>query len=104
LKHGIGLIVVDVVTARAANLHVELFDILEVKSARANWQSPTGLYAVAYRPVTLRKQPRLEVWPEPLALGEVLPVMPLWLTLDLAVPVELEASYWATCQSLRISA
>jgi Protein of unknown function (DUF4058) len=104
LRHGIGLIMVDVVTARTANLHVELFDILDVKSTRANWQSPTGLYAVAYRAVTVRKQPRLEVWPEPLKLGAVLPVMPLWLTLDLVVPVELEESYLATCQSLRVSA
>ena len=78
--------------------------MLQVKSARSNWQSPTGLNAVAYRPVTVRKQPRLEVWPESLKLGKVLPVLPLWLTLDLVVPVELEESYLATCQSLWISA
>ena len=64
----------------------------------------TGLYAVAYRAVTVRKTPRVEVWPESLALGQVLPVMPLWLTLDLCVPVRLEESYLATCNSLRISA
>ena len=29
LKHGIGVVIVDVVTARAANLHEELFDLLE---------------------------------------------------------------------------
>jgi Protein of unknown function (DUF4058) len=104
VRHGIGLIIVDVVTARTANLHAELFDVLEVKSARAHWQSPTGLYAVAYRPVTVRKRPRLEVWPEPLKLGAELPVLPLWLNLDLAVPVELEESYLVACRSLRISA
>jgi hypothetical protein len=104
LKHGIGVVIVDVVTARSANLHAELFDVLEVKSRRAVWESPTGLYAVAYRAVTVRKSPRVEVWPEPLALGQVLPVMPLWLSLDLCVPVRLEESYLATCRSLRISA
>ena len=104
LRHGIGVVIVDVVTARAANLHAELFDVLEVKGRRVAWASPTGLYAVAYRAVTVRKHPRLEAWPEPLALGQVLPIMPLWLALDLCVPVRLEESYLATCRSLRISA
>lgn len=104
LKHGIGLVIVDVVTARSANLHEELWKVLAVKSRRLAWESPTGLYAVAYRPVTLRKSPRVEVWAEPLALGKDLPVLPLWLTLDLCMPVRLEDSYLATCRSLRISA
>lgn len=104
LKRGIGLVIVDVVTSRTANLHEELLAVLEVTSRRAAWTSPTSLYAVAYRPVTVRKYPRLEAWPESLALGETLPVLPLWLTLDLCVPICLEESYLATCRSLRISA
>jgi hypothetical protein len=104
LKHGIGVVIVDVVTARLANLHAELFDTLEVKTRRAVWQSPTGLYAVAYRAVTARKAPRVEAWPESLTLGQTLPTMPLWLTLDLCIPVRLEDSYLATCRSLRIPA
>jgi hypothetical protein len=104
LQHGIGVVIVDVVTARSANLHAELFDVLDVKTRRATWQSPTSLYAVAYRAVTVRKKPRVEAWPERLALGERLPVMPLWLSLDLCVPVRLEESYRTTCRSLRIPA
>ena len=56
------------------------------------------------RAVTVRKAPRLEAWPEPLALREALPVMPLWQALEPCVPVRLEESYLATCRSLRISA
>jgi hypothetical protein len=104
LKHGRGLMVVDVVTARSANLHAELFEALEAKGRRAAWASPTGLYAVAYRAVTVRKAPRVEAWPEALTLGEALPVLPLWLAVDLYVPVRLEESYLATCRSLRIPA
>jgi hypothetical protein len=104
LQHGIGVVIVDVVTARSANLHMELFDVLEVKSRRAAWQSATGLYAVAYRPVTVRKNPRVEAWPEPLTLGKPLPTVPLWLALDLCVPLRLEESYLAACRSLRIPA
>jgi hypothetical protein len=104
LQHGIGVVIVDVVTSRKANLHAELFDVLNVKSRRAVWRSRTGLSAVGYRAVTVRKHPRIEVWPEPLALGKTLPIMPLWLALDLCIPVRLEESYLATCRSLRIPA
>lgn len=104
LQHGIAVVIVDIVTARTANLHAELFDTLGVKSRRAAWRSATGLYAVAYRTVTIRKAPRVEAWPEALALGKALPVLPLWLTLDFCVPVRLEESYDATCRSLRIPA
>jgi hypothetical protein len=104
LKHGIAVVIIDIVTARRANLHEELFATLGVKSRRPAWRSSSGLYAVAYRAVTVRKAPRVEAWPEPLTLGEALPVMPLWLSLDLCVPVRLEESYLTTCRSLRIPA
>jgi hypothetical protein len=104
LKQGIGLVIVDVVTARTANLHAEIFRTLELKDPGSAWESDTGLYAAAYRAVTLRKNPRLEVWSEALALGKTLPVMPLWLSLDLCVPLRLEDSYLAACRSLRIPA
>jgi hypothetical protein len=104
LKHGVNVVTVDVVTSRTANLHAELFEVLEVRPAGSAWKSATGLSAVAYRAVTLRKRPRVEVWPESLAIGKSLPDMPLWLTLDLCLPVRLEESYLATCRSLRIPA
>ena len=104
LKHGIAVVIVDIVTSWTANLHQALFETLEVKSRRATWRSPTGLYAVAYRAVPVRKAPRVEAWPESLTLGKLLPVIPLWLSLDLCVPLRLEDSYLATCSSLRISA
>lgn len=104
LQQGISVVVIDVVTSRAANLHRELFKALEVKSRYALWQSSSGLYAVAYRPVTTRRSPRIEVWAERLTLGKPLPLMPLWLTLDLSMPLRLEESYISTCRSLRIPA
>ena len=104
LRQGVGLVVIDVVTARTADLHAELFEVLEASAHPQGWKSPTGLYTVGYRPVTVRPEPWLEAWPEPLALGKPLPTMPLWLAPDLCVPVLLEESYLATCDSLRISA
>jgi hypothetical protein len=104
LKHGVGVIIVDVVTVRRANLHAELFETLEVKGRRTAWASPTGLYAVGYRALATAKGPRVEAWPEVLALDEALPALPLWLAPDLCVPVRLEESYLAACRSLRIPA
>jgi hypothetical protein len=104
LQHGIGLIIVDIVTARTANLHEELLENLEARGSVAAWASSTGLYAVAYRAVTVREAPHVEMWAEALTLGAALPVLPLWLAVDLCVPVRLEEGYLATCRSLRIPA
>jgi len=94
--------VIDVVTERSANLHAELVNLLELGS-RFAWQSPSGLYAVAYRTVLGAGQHRLEVWPERLAVGAALPTLPLWLDVDVCLPLRLEDSYLATCASLRIA-
>ena len=49
VEQGVSVIIVDVVTERAANLHVALADILGLAHHLA-WGSPSQLYAVAYRP------------------------------------------------------
>lgn len=100
LKQAVSVIIVDVVTERTANLHADLLDVLEV--TQAAWESSTQLYAVAYRPVPVQNQQRVEVWPEVLALGQGLPVMPLWLRSDLCLPLQLEETYATTCEGLRI--
>jgi hypothetical protein len=102
LRHGVSVVIVDVVTERSADLHAELVEALDAAVPEAAWQSPTGLYAVAYRPVPARDRPRVEAWPEALVLGRPLPVLPLWLTVDACVPLRLEESYVTTCTGLRI--
>src|SRR5262249_55005906 len=60
LHEGIGVMIVDVVTERRANLHVELLEIL--KSPATPAVSALGdLYAVAYRTVFAKESPRLEM-------------------------------------------
>jgi hypothetical protein len=39
---------------------------------------------------------------QPLSIGRPLPTLPLWLADDLAVPLDLEASYEETCRVLRL--
>jgi hypothetical protein len=103
LQKGISVVVVDTVTACSANLHDELCDLIDAADP-LRWPSPTGLSVVVYRATRLADDGgvRLDVWPYPLALGSPLPTVPLWLTYDLAVPLELEATYEAACRSLRV--
>lgn len=101
LQQGSSVVVVDVVTPRRANFHAEILQLLEIEGHDA-WQSPTDLYAVAYRASSTDDRRHLEAWPAPLAIGTALPRLPLWLGVDVCVPLELEASYLATCEDLRI--
>jgi hypothetical protein len=45
----------------------------------------------------------LEAWSQPLVVGQPLPVLPLWLSEELAVPLNQEASYEQTYRDLRIA-
>lgn len=101
LQRGVSVVVVDVVTERSANLHDELVNLLRLGDA-LRWSSASGLYALAYRTAAAEAEDRVEVWPEVLSVGQPLPTLPLWLEVDLAVPLNLEESYQTTCESLRI--
>jgi hypothetical protein len=58
---------------------------------------------VAYRVVARDGQTQVEAWPEPLALGKELPTLPLWIRVDLCLPLPLQQSYTAACRALRIT-
>lgn len=102
LVQGIGLIVIDIVTSRQANLHNEMLELLGHELA-AHLPSKTPLYAVAYRPLIRDQVEQVDVWPEVLALGHVLPTLPLALNADLCLPIDLEATYAAACQRRRLT-
>jgi hypothetical protein len=101
VQQGVGLLVVDVVTERAANLHDELLARLGTAGAVP---LHAELYTAAYRPVERDGQTALEIWQEPLAVGRALPTMPLWLRGGLCLPVELEATYERTRREQRVPA
>jgi len=105
LRHHVSVAVVDVVTTRQFNLYGELLEFIgQADPALAH--EPAPLYAAACRWRRLgespRLQPRLQTWAYTLAIGQPLPTLPLWLADNLAVPLELEASYEETCRILRI--
>lgn len=103
LQQDVSVVILDCVTDRLTNMHVELMDFLELGEEARN-AVPSELYTVAYRAVKEENgTPRLEMWPVALGVGEPLPTLPLWLSYTLAVPLDLEASYSAACESLRIA-
>jgi hypothetical protein len=101
LERGVSVVVIDTVTTRQANMHAAIADALEVPTL--DWESPSGLYAIAYRVASSRRQVRVEVWPKRLAIDAELPTLPLWIDLDLSLPLPLEPSYTTACHSLRIA-
>lgn len=101
LQDGINVMMVDVVTERHANLHAALLELLKLTLGTPD-QSPAELYAAVYRPSIGAAQSRVEVWAEQLAIGASLPTLPLWLSAELALPLNLEETYRAACAARRI--
>jgi hypothetical protein len=103
LRRDVCVSLVDVVTIRQFNLYADLLDLMDARDP-AFGTEPPYLYGVTIRS---RKRPRgrslVETWFHPIALGQALPSLPVWLDVDLNIQLELESSYEETCRFLRIS-
>lgn len=102
LRQQVSVAIVDVVTTRRFNLYGDLLELIGQTDPFLA-PEPPSLYAAACRWRREGVSPWLETWTHALAVGQPLPTLPLWLTDNLAVPLELEASYEDTCRTLRIA-
>jgi hypothetical protein len=93
--------IVDIVTTRQFNLYTELLGLLG-ESDPAFSPDHAPVYAVTCRGRKVGHKPRFETWAYPLIVGQKLPTLPVWLSEDQAVSLDLEASYEETCRVLRI--
>jgi len=100
LTRGIGLVVVDIVTSRLANLHNDIMGLLG-RGDRFLMPAATT-YAVAYRPSRQPTGDQIEIWPHALPLGHSLPTLPLALRNAGVVPLDLEESYSEARQRSRL--
>ncbi len=100
LRQGVSLVVIDVVTARKANLHRDLLDRLHPNHIELSPAS--GLYAATYHPICENQQVNLDIWFEIFGLGEALPTMPLWFDTNRCLPLLLQETYEQTCRSQQI--
>jgi hypothetical protein len=98
LQKGVGVMIVDVVTDRHANLHDDLMARLGAPAEAIDGH----LYATAYRPTGKNGAGELAIWKESLAVGSPLPTMPFWLLGGIYVPAALEETYDRTCHDLRL--
>jgi hypothetical protein len=94
LQDGIGLVIVDVVTSRHANLHNDLM----ARLGRPAEAMPGHLYATSYRPTGSNGDGELAIWRHTLGVGRQLPTVPLWLFGGICVPADLSTTYAATCK------
>jgi hypothetical protein len=108
LQQGVSVTVVDVVTVRQFNLYHDLLELVGQADPSLGAEPPP-VYAAACRwrcvesaVVGRRAAWRLQTWARPMAVGQPLPTLPLWLADDFAVPLELEATYEETCRVLRL--
>ena len=102
VRRGVAVSVVDVVTVPRFNLFSDLLELFGHSGA----SSAEPIYAAACRwrseDVGLRTARRFDTWENALRIGGTLPVLPLWLASDLAIPLDLELTYEETCRGLRI--
>ena len=100
LQQGIGLMLIDIVTNRQANLHNEVVSLLDAGEQFLLPMEP--LYAMAYRPVRREDTAEIEVWPATLAVGQPLPLLPLPLDKAIFMPLDLGATYTEACERSRL--
>jgi hypothetical protein len=99
LQKGVAVSVVDLVTVKHFNLYAELLAFIGHNDPTLGAEPP-HLYAASCRWLRKGKRTLLELWAHVLAVGQPLPTLPLWLTADLVVPLDLEQSYEQACRDL----
>jgi Protein of unknown function (DUF4058) len=102
LQKGVAVSIVDLVTVRQFNLYVELLTMIGHADPSLG-DPPPPLYAASCRWVRRGKRATLETWSHALAIGRPLPTLPLWLSEDRVVPLNLEQSYEQACSDLWIA-
>jgi Protein of unknown function (DUF4058) len=99
VQQGVGLIVVDIVTDRWADLHAELLRRL---NNSVSLPKSSDLWAAAYRPWQEAQKTDLQIWHHPLTLAASLPTLPFWLKGGPYIEIDLEATYTYTCREERL--
>jgi hypothetical protein len=106
VHQGVCVSIVDLVTVRNFNLYGEMLGLLDWPDPAFAQDAPS-VYAVTCRwrknGVAQATRTQFRSWAYPLTVGQPLPTLPLWLSDDLAVSLELEPSYEETCRVLRIA-
>jgi hypothetical protein len=101
LKQDICVSIVDVVSTIDFNLYADLLNLFESNDP-ALGDEPPPMYAVTVRMRYEGRRRMMDNWYHPLAIGQPLPTLPIWLKETWAISLDLESSYEETCRTLRI--
>ncbi len=102
LQERVCVSIVDLVTNRKFNLYADLLDLIDRKDPNMATRRPST-YAVTLRGRKTKATSVLDIWSHALKVGQALPTLPIWLTEDFLIPLDLEASYEEACRVLRIA-
>jgi hypothetical protein len=101
LREGVSVSIVDIVTDRTFNLYAELMGRVGQPDPRVSEDTPM-IYAATLRGRRVKQQPLVDAWYFPLALGQPLPTIPIWLGPGIVIQLPLEPSYLEVCRLLRV--
>jgi hypothetical protein len=102
LQQNVCVTIMDLVTERRANLYAELLHFCRLTDRNLS-DPPTPIYAVTLRRAEPQKKFNVEAWYHPLALGQPLPTLPIWLSDELSISFDWETNYEETCAALSIT-
>ncbi len=104
LQENVSLAIIDITSSyKDQNLHFELLKELNVKITKFEGSDKTPLYCTSLRTTVDEENDTIvEYWVELFKVGDMLPTIPLYITDEIAIPLELEKSYMKTCKGLRV--
>jgi len=102
LKNGICVSIVDIVSTMDQNLYAQLLEVVHGDDPTLG-KTPSPMYAVTLRARYEQRRKLMDTWHHPLKIGQPLPALPIWLTENAAVELDLESTYEDSCRTLRIS-
>jgi Protein of unknown function (DUF4058) len=102
IQKGVAVSIVDLVTIRHFNLYADVLAFLGHNDPTLS-DPPPDIYATSCRWGKKERRTVLEAWSHALTVGQPLPTLPLWLTADFVVPLDLEQSYEQACHDLWIT-
>lgn len=101
LDYGICVSMVDVVSTSGFNLYAELLNFLESGEPSLD-EPPSPMYAATARMRHEDRRRLVDNRYHPLAIGQALPTLPIWLEETWAISLNLESTYEEACRTLRI--
>jgi hypothetical protein len=101
LRNNVCVSIVDVVSTSNFNLYSKLLNFIEGKDP-ALGDEPPPIYTATLRTRQENNRLMIDSWYHPLSLSQPLPTLPICLSENLAISLDLESSYEETCRTLRI--